>query len=62
MQICLDRTSGLQDFYKPDTNYVNFACDASPDKSKQLCLIYENDGIDAGNVWVPTIDQLCQKF
>ena len=31
------------------------SCDAPPDKSKQLRLIhviYENDGIVAGNVWV----------
>ena len=40
-------------------------CDAPPDETEQLCLlhvIYENDGIDTVNVWVPTIDQLCQKI
>ena len=59
--IPLHHTSGHADFWKAGKNYVDFACDAPPDKSKQLCLlhvIYENEGIDVGNVWVPTIDQL----
>ena len=39
--------------------YASLSCDAPPDKSKQLHLIhviYENDGIVAGNVWVSTIN------
>ena len=40
-------------------SYASLSCDAPPDKSKQLRLIhviYENDGIVAGNVWVSTIN------
>ena len=38
---------------KPGNSYASLYCDAPPDKSKQLRLIhviYENDGIVAGNV------------
>jgi len=50
---------------KTGKKYVHLACDVPPDKSKHLLLInviYENDGSFAGNVWVPTINHLCQKF
>ena len=50
----LNRTSGHADFLKPGQNYASLS-----DKSKQLRLIhviYENDGIVAGNVWVSTIN------
>ena len=50
-----NRTSIHADFKKPGKNYVSLACGAPPDKSKHLNLIhvlYENDRIVAGNVWV----------
>ena len=58
-------TSGHADLKQTGKIYVPLACDAPPDTSKHLHLvhvIYENDGISAGNVWVSTINQYCQKF
>ena len=53
----IDRTSRHADFKKPGKNDVSLACGTPPDKSKHLNLIhvlYKNDRIVAGNVWVPT--------
>ena len=44
-------TSGHEDF-KNQANVLSLACSVPPDKSKHVCLIhviYENDGISAGN-------------
>ena len=56
----LYRTSRYANFSKPGNNYVSLACSAPPDKSKHLSLtnvLYENDRIVAGKLWVPTINQ-----